>query len=320
MCGQNAKGKTNIIEAIYYFATTKSFRTSKDFLAICDGETAANVKMNIERSFGNVNLELQLDKTQKKFLVNGEKMPQMSKALGHFCAVLFSPDELKIIKAGPDERRNFIDSAISELSGSYYDLLLRFEKVLFSRNLLLKRNASDAEIEVYDEQFAALSAKILKQREIFVKKLSPYAKETMEFLSGGKDSLSVRYDSPFFGDNIKDEILDSLGANRMRDRELGYTSIGPHRDDLVVVSNGKDLRHYGSQGQQRSAVLALKLAVFNVIKETLGEEPVLLLDDVFSELDNTRAKLLFEKVKGCQTIITGTRARTSAFCYNKIKL
>ena len=321
LCGKNAIGKTNVVEAIYYFATTKSFRTSKDNIVIFDGENCLNSALEVERRFGNVELKMQIDKTQKKsFFVNGEKMSSPSKVLGNFCAVLFSPDEMKIAKGGPEDRRNFIDMAISELSGAYFELLTKFEKILFSRNLLLKRNASDAEIDVYDEQFSLIASKILKQRQTFIKKLTPYAKDNMKFLSGGKDVLELKYESPFSSDNLKEEILNALGANRMRDREVGYTTIGPHRDDLSISVSGKDIRQYGSQGQQRTAVLALKLAEFDVLKETLGESPVLLLDDVFSELDNTRSKLLFEKVRGEQTIITGTRAKAATFNYNKIKI
>lgn len=321
LCGANARGKTNIVEAIYYFATTKSFRTSKDNIVILDGENCLTSSLEVERSYGNINLQMQIDKTQKKsFFVNGEKMGSPSKVLGNFCAVLFSPDEMKIAKGGPEERRNFIDLSISELSGAYFDLLTKFEKILFSRNLLLKRNASDTEIDVYDEQFAIVASKILKQRQTFIKKLTPFAKENMKFLSNGKDALELKYESPFLSDNLKDEILQALGANRLRDREVGYTTLGPHRDDLAINVSGKDIRTYGSQGQQRTAVLALKLAEFDVLKETLGESPVLLLDDVFSELDNTRSKLLFEKVRGEQTIITGTRAKAATFSYTKIKI
>ena len=320
LCGANAKGKTNILEAICFFATTKSFRTSKDATCILDGEQAAKAKILVERPFGNVELCLELDKTQKKsFFVNGEKMHSPSKVLGNFCAVLFSPDEMKIAKGGPEERRNFLDNAISELSGAYYDLLLRFEKVLFQRNLLLKRGASDLEIEVWDEQFAALSEKILRQRQVFVDKIAPLAKANTKFLSGEKETLEVAYESAF-KNHSKEDILAILGANRLRDRELGYTSVGPHRDDLILSVEGKDLKTHGSQGQQRTAVLALKLAAYEVFEQTLGEPPVLLLDDVFSELDPKRAKLLFDKVRCGQTIITGTRARAASFSYNKIKL
>ena len=227
---------------------------------------------------------------------------------------------MRIVKGGPDERRNFIDTAISELSGTYYDLTQKFEKVLFSRNLLLKRNATDSEIDVYDMQFANLASKIIKQRTIFTNKIAPLANENMKFLSSSKDSLFVGYDSPFKNGDIQAQILDALGANRIKDREVGYTTIGPHRDDLVLKVNNKDIRHFGSQGQQRSAVLALKLAEYSVAKETINESPILLLDDVFSELDNSRAKLLFERVKDGQTIITGTRAKQANFSYNKIKI
>lgn len=321
LCGANARGKTNALEAIYYFATTKSFRTSKDNLVVKDNCPTATASAVVERNFGSVNLAMEIDRVNKKsFWVNGEKMHSPSKVLGNFCAVLFSPDEMKIAKGGPEDRRNFLDSAICELSGAYYDLLLRFDKVLVRRNLLLKRNASDAEIEVWDDQFASLAAKIIHQRNVFVKKLTPYAASNMKFLSGGKEELVIKYDSPFKSADPKQEIMDQLGANRLKDRELGYTSIGPHRDDLVLLASGTDLKTHGSQGQQRTAVLALKLAVYEVFKETISESPVLLLDDVFSELDSTRAKLLFEKVKSGQTIITGTRARASSFSYNKIKI
>lgn len=321
LCGANAKGKTNILEAIYYFATTKSFRTSKDLLTVKQGEEEAAATINLAKNFGDIDLKLEISKTHKKvFYVNGEKMHSPSRVLGNFCAVLFSPDEMKIAKGSPEDRREFLDDAIAELSSAYYELLAKYERVLFSRNLLLKRKATDEEIDVYDIQLATLASKIIRQRCTFVSRLAPFASANMKFLSGNKEDLKIKYETAFGSDHSTQAILDALGANRLHDRETGYTTIGPHRDDLSLEANCKDLRSYGSQGQQRTAVLALKLAVYEVLRETSGECPVLLLDDVFSELDSTRAKLLFEKVKNGQTIITGTRARNSSFSYHKIKI
>ena len=321
LCGQNAKGKTNIIEAIYYFATTKSFRTSKDFLTIKDGCQFSTIKMDVSCNFGTINLQLDLSKQQKKiFYKNYEKYNNISKILGNFFAILFSPDELKIVKGSPEDRREFLDAAICELSSAYYNLLLKYEKVLASRNILLKKHASLNEIEVFDIQLANLASKITHQRKTFVDKIYNYANLNMKYLSSNKENLLVKYESTFFNDYSEENILSLLELNRQRDIELGYTTIGPHRDDIMLMSNEKDLRIFGSQGQQRTAVLALKLAVYEVFKDTTGEPPILLLDDVFSELDSVRAKLLLNKVKDAQTIITGTRAKTSQFSYNKIKL
>lgn len=319
--GNNAKGKTNILEAIYYFATTKSFRTSKDQLSISTWADTAVVQIVLKKSFGSLDLKMIIDKSHKKtFYLNDEKLNNPSKILGVLHAVLFSPDEMKITKGSPEDRRDFIDNSISELSSTYYTLLLRYEKVLFSKNLLLKKRASLEEIDVFDLQLAELASKIIKQRVAFIDKIAPLANQYMKYLTDEKENLTLKYSSNLETFIAPGAILEKLKNFRFRDLELGYTSIGPHRDDLEIISNDKDLRSFGSQGQQRTAILALKLAVCDVFFQTTGDPPILLLDDVFSELDTKRIQLLFSTTNKYQTIITGTRFRSKLAQFNKIKL
>lgn len=321
--GNNARGKTNIIESIFFFASTKSFQTSKETESINESKESTHVKMTVEKKYGTEELKMSLDKFGKKiFYTNGEKLSKISKMFGSFCAVLFSPDHMKIVKNAPDDRRKFIDTAISQLSGMYFELLNRYEKILNQRNRALKNRSDKTEIEVWNEELANYASKIIFQRQKFVEKFEPYAAESMKYLSNGKEDLKIKYQTEFTGtvQEIKQKMLEQLKKNETKDFELGFTTIGPQKDDLLLIINEKDAKAYASQGQQRTILLALKLAEYSVLENETGETPVLLLDDVFSELDSSRSKLLFEKVKEGQTIITGTKTKQSKFLYNKIKL
>ena len=311
--GKNGQGKTNLVEAVMLTALSKSPRTSRDDDMKMEGTKTTEVEVCLERRFGEVKLKCILDTdTKKTFFVNGNEVKKLSEFFGNLVAVYFSPDDLKIVSGGPSERRDFMDTDISELSGSYYSLITRYNKVLDQRNKLLKtvKNKAliESQIEIWNEQLASLAGHIIKTRKSFIKKLSAPASEIMKFISKDSDSLSMSYVGAKgeTSEEIKNEVLRLLSLNLDRDMELGYTTIGPHRDDIRLELNGKDTKIFASQGQQRSIVLALKIGELKVFSDELGENPVLVLDDVFSELDSARQKCLYEKFKDVQVLMTGT--------------
>lgn len=312
--GTNGQGKTNLVESVVVAATTKSPRTSNMSELVKDGAAETLVEILLDRKFGQMNLSFTINaKGEKKFFINSNPVSKMSDVFGNLVVVYFSPDDLKIVSASPDKRRDFMDTDISELSGSYYNLIQRYNKVLLQRNKLLKTERDRAlllaQIGVWDEQLAQIASLIIKTRKSFIEKLKVPAKEALKYISSSKDDLEIEYVGVkgISAEEIKEELLKSLKFNLERDIELGYTSVGPHRDDIYFELNGKDARNFASQGQQRSIVLALKFAELEIFEKELGEEPILVLDDVFSELDTTRQRRLYEKMSKYQTIITGTQ-------------
>lgn len=311
--GGNGQGKTNLVEAVMLSALTKSPRTSRDEDMKKENTSHTEVELCVERNFGDVSVKCILDdELKKKFFINSNEVKKMSEVFGNLVAVYFSPNDLKIVSSSPSERREFMDTDISQLSGSYYSLTQRYDKVLFQRNKLLKmvHNKQDLldQIGIWNLQLARLAGLIIKTRKNFIQKLTVPAGETMKFMSKNADELGISYVGAKgeTADEIEKEILSSLENNIDRDMELGYTSVGPHRDDVKFELNGKDAKIFASQGQQRSIVLALKIAETQVFEKELGEKPVLVLDDVFSELDSSRQKKMYEKLKGMQVLMTGT--------------
>lgn len=312
--GANGQGKTNLVESVVVASTTKSPRTSNTSELVKDGSDNAKVEILLERKFGQMDLSFEISsKGEKKFFVNSNQISKMGDVFGNLVVVYFSPDDLRIISASPDKRRDFMDTDISELSGSYYNLLQRYNKILLQRNKLLKternRELLLAQIGVWDEQLSHVASLIIRTRKSFIEKLKVPAKEALKFISSSKDNLEIEYVGAkgVTAEEIKAELLKSLKFNLERDVELGYTSVGPHRDDIYFEINGKDARNFASQGQQRSIVLALKFAELEIFEKELEEEPILVLDDVFSELDTMRQRRLYEKMSKYQTIITGTQ-------------
>lgn len=310
--GGNGQGKTNLVESIMLCALSKSPRTSHDEDMKMENTTFTEASVCVERNFGDITLDCRIDECGKKFFINTNEIKKVSELFGNLVAVYFSPNDLKIVYASPSERRDFMDTDISELSGSYYSLVQRYNKVLFQRNRILKtiHNRQDIldQIDVWNEQLATLAGYIIKTRKNFIEKLKTPAKQIMKYISKETEELNISYvgANGETADEIKKEILKSLEFNIDRDMELGYTSIGPHRDDVKFELDGRDARIFASQGQQRSIVLALKIAELTVFKEELGENPVLILDDVFSELDTARQKKLYDMFDGYQVIMTGT--------------
>jgi len=311
--GKNGHGKTNMVEAVMLNALTKSPRTPRDDDMKKENTTHAEAEICIERTFGEVKLKCIIDnETKKKFYINSNEVKKISEMFGNLVAVYFSPNDLKIVSGSPSERRDFMDSDISQLSGTYYNLIQRYGKVLDQRNKLLKtvhnKELLESQIDIWNEQLAMLAGQIVKTRKSFISKLKIPASEIMQYISKDSDSLSLSYVGAKGEtvEEIKSEILNALRYNIDRDMELGYTTVGPHRDDVKFELNGRDSKIFASQGQQRSIVLALKIAELEVFAKEIGEKPVLVLDDVFSELDSARQKSLYKKFDKYQVLMTGT--------------
>jgi len=308
--GSNGMGKTNLLEAVYLCSIGKSARTPRDKELIKWEETSAKVKLEVLKSSGDESVEIVLSKTEnKRVKINGMPVSRLGELMGVVSTVFFSPTELKIVQGSPSERRSFIDIAVCQISKAYFYLLTRYNKILAQRNRLLKSGKlTDDALEIWDMQLASEGAKVIKTRKGFIKELAPFASQHHEFLSGDKEKADIFYEG-LTGETIeelKDAFLLALKKDREKDKKNGYTHTGPHKDDLSIKINGIDIRTYGSQGQQRTAALSLKLAELSLNNKTKQEKPVLLLDDVLSELDLTRQKRLMQCIKGYQTLITCT--------------
>lgn len=312
--GQNAQGKTNIIEMLYLSAIGKSFRTSKDQEMIQFNKSQAYTKINIQRFSGDKTIEIKLDAmAKKKMKVNQIPLVKRGELLGNLNVVIFSPDDLKIIKEGPGERRRFIDNEISQIYPKYYYTLNQYQRILQQRNKLLKENrGKKIDLEIWNDQLIKYGATIILYRKRFIKRIGILAKLMHRKITEEKETLEIQYDS-----NVpiqeKEEITDitakfyaRLQEQRGMETARGVTMVGPHRDELIFKVNQMDVKNYGSQGQQRTSVLSLKLAELELIKGEVGEYPVLLLDDVMSELDLSRQNYLIHNLKNIQTFITTT--------------
>lgn len=310
LCGANAQGKTNLLEAVYLCSVGRSPRTPRDKELIRKGCDRGKVKL-IQRDRGGDNtVEILLDRSEnKRVAINGMPISRMGELMGVVAAVYFSPDEMRIIKDAPGDRRRFMDIALCRMSKAYFYLLGRYNKILAQRNRLLKSGrATDDVLDVWDTQLSAEGAKIARQRQAYVKQLGVFAQEAHAYLTEGKESLSIGYEG-YTGETteeIASAFAAELAANRERDKSLCYTSCGVQKDDIAVKVGETDVRAYGSQGQQRTAALALKLSEMELHYSLGGEYPVLLLDDVLSELDPYRQRKLIERSRKYQTILTCT--------------
>ena len=303
--GNNGEGKTNILEAIYMLSLGRSFRTNKDRDMILLGSDTAYVRAIVESQGREYKIEYRIDaKTKKAIKINGVPISKISELLGIVNVVIFSPEDLGLVKDGPRERRSFIDRELSQLRPRYYNLLNNYYKSLSQRNNLLKEKIVDGVLlEVYDEQLAVNGTEIIKYRQDFVNQVAEIAMENHKKISGGKEDLTVRYEKSIRADSIED-YKKFLAENREKDILRRTSTVGIHRDDLNIQIDGIDLRSYGSQGQKRSAAISLKLSEIQLVKEIKGEYPVVLLDDIFSELDKGRQCMLLESIRHTQTFIT----------------
>ncbi|MFW5788153.1 MAG: DNA replication/repair protein RecF [Halanaerobiales bacterium] len=319
--GANGQGKTNLLEAIYFLATADSHRTSIDRELINWQAEVALLQIKLNKKEQEIKISLQLESSNKEVKVNDNPLKKISDLMGNLNVVLFSPEDLQLVKGSPSNRRKFINIEISQVSSYYYYLLKKYEHVLKQRNNLLKDIRENRKkdrlqmLSVWDEQLIKLGSKIIKKRLEVVKKINILARLKQRQITDGTENLYVGYECSLDrleeeNDDIEVIFRDKLVNNRDKEIRRGYTITGPHRDDLILKINDMDIRKYGSQGQQRTTALALKLAELEFMKSETGEYPVLLLDDVFSELDKKRRKTLLEIiVKNIQTFITTTEFR-----------
>ncbi len=325
--GKNAQGKTNCAEAVFYLCTGVSPRTGRDKQLIRSGEDGAHISANAETAFGNISIAADIYETKREIRINGSKITRNADLLGNINGVFFSPGELRMIQDGPDERRRFLNVSISQLSRSYYTALVRYNKILEQRNALLKNRDLSLVFEtlpVWDVQLCRYAAELIERRGQFLEKLEPLAAEKHAFLTDGSETLEVGAERKRGNDRdeIAQALLKEMSDNYEKDVRLGYTTAGPHRDDLKILVNGKEARVYGSQGQARTAALALKLAEVDIFRQVAGEYPVLILDDVMSELDLSRRRKLLAQIDGVQTILTCTHTEKVLFgrSVNKIRI
>lgn len=314
--GKNAQGKTNILESIYLSCTGRSHRTPKDRELIRWGENHSYIRTIVEKTEGSNYIEILIhNKQKKKIKINGIEAQRLGELMGHLNGVIFSPEDLKLIKEGPVERRRFMDMEISQVKPKYFYYLQRYNKVLFQRNNLLKDIQKNPGLKktlpVWDEQIAETGSYITYTRIQFVRKLADISREIHKKLSFGTEELQVVYKSsiPFKNEElneIQENFLSILQQNQTSDIERGSTLYGCHRDDIILMVNGFDVRTYGSQGQQRTVALSLKLSELELMYQESGEFPILLLDDVMSELDPYRQRMLLEYLNKVQTFITVT--------------
>ncbi len=311
--GKNAQGKTNCAEAVFYLCTGVSPRARREKQLIMHGKQRADISATACGRYGDVNIAATIFENGREIRINGNRIARNADLLGNIFSIFFSPSELRLIQDGPDERRRFLNISISQLSKPYYTALLRYNKILEQRNNLLKDRDTGLiydTLPVWDEQLAKYAAIVVRHRADYIARLAPVAEEEHYRLTDGAEKLVVRPEKRYDGDDeeLKEQLFDELRRNYERDVRLGYTSIGPHRDDLDFLINGQDAKNFASQGQTRTAALSVKLAEMEIFKQLSGEYPVLILDDVMSELDLPRRKKLVERAQGMQTILTCTHA------------
>ena len=307
--GDNAQGKTNILEGIYYCAFARSHRTSKDRELINWNADNALLSVMVGRERLDKRIDISILKDGKKAIqINKIKIKKIGELFGNFNVVMFSPEDLKIIKDSPGVRRKFIDMELCQLNPKYYYNLVQYNKVLNERNSILRnRNINKDILDVYDMQLVEFGYNIIIDRLEYIQKLNKYSAKIHSEITSGKEKIEFKYISTIKDlENIKENFYSLLEKNRVRDCERGITSVGPHRDDFTVLINDIDTKSYGSQGQQRTAVLTIKFSSLKIIKELTGEHPVLLLDDVLSELDFSRKRYILSTIGDIQTIITCT--------------
>ena len=307
--GDNAQGKTNILESIYMCSTSKSHRGSKDREIVRFGEDESHIKLNVLKHGMKYRIDMHLKKNKTKGIaVNGIPIKKAVELFGIINIVFFSPEDLNIIKDGPSERRRFMDMELSQLDKIYLSNLVNYNKVLNQRNKLLKDIAfSPSEqliqtLDIWDMQLVKYGSLIIKGRKIFIEKINTIISDIHSRLTGGIENIKVCYVPDVDVNDFEEEVRNS----RQKDIKYKVTGKGPHKDDLIFLINDNDVRKYGSQGQQRTAALSLKLSEIELVKLVIKDTPVLLLDDVLSELDSNRQNFLINSIGDIQTIVTCT--------------
>lgn len=305
--GDNAQGKTNILEALYLSGTTKSHRGTKDRDLIQFGQDESHLETIVEKRGTKFQIDMHLKKNSPKGIaINKIPIRKASELFGIIHFVFFSPEDLNIIKEGPAGRRRFIDLELSQLDKVYLNNLSNYNRIINQRNSLLKElNRQDSLLEtldIWDIQLAEYGTKVIESRKQFIRQVNDIIADIHNKLTGGKEAIELTYET-----SIGDLSLEqALKKNRERDIRMKSTSVGPHRDDLCFMAGNLDIRKFGSQGQQRTAALSLKLSEIELVKELIRDTPVLLLDDVLSELDKHRQNYLLDSIHDIQTVITCT--------------
>lgn len=315
--GPNAQGKTNLLESIYVLALTKSHRTDHHRELIQWNCEQAHLRCELDKKYGAYSLDLSITQKGKKAKVNGLEQKKLSSSVGVMNVVLFAPEDLDIVKGTPGQRRRFLDMEISQVHPGYMYDLSQYQKVLVQRNNYLKqihqKTAADPLLNIWNEQMSLFGIKIMKKRQIFIKKLQKWAQQVHESITNHSETLMIRYASSLeLPENEEESVLierymEKLSQIKEQEIRRGMSLAGPHRDDLLFYINDKEVQTFGSQGQQRTTALSLKLAEIELIHDEVGEYPILLLDDVLSELDRQRQIQLIETFQhNVQTFITTT--------------
>ncbi len=303
--GDNAQGKTNLLEALFIMGLGKSFKTNNDKEMIRDGCDFSKVTSVVVNKDGEeTSIEVVYNKSGKILKVNGVKLLRNADLLENVYVVVFSPEDLRIVKDGPEMRRRFLDRELCQIKPVYYSDLGNYKKILKQRNQLLRDQVKDRTlIDVFDESLSEYAVRVVEERKRFIERLKEICTGIHRGISNGKESLSIVYQTET---TSKGYMREMLTRDLEKDYQKGYTNFGPHKDYLSIKINNRDIRIYGSQGQQRTASLSLKLAEIELIKQETGENAVLLLDDVLSELDKTRQRYLIETMKDVQIFVTST--------------
>ena len=317
LLGDNGQGKTNLLEALYLCCTGRSHRTRQDRDMVRWEADFASVRVEALRRDGTHQVEIRLPSAgRRKILVAEREIARSGELMGHVTGVLFSPEDLRTVKDGPAERRRFVDMALSQIRPAYYYALQRYARALKQRNEALKAVALQpgvmATLDAWDGQLATAGAELVRQRRAYIEKLSQTAQRTHREISDGRERLEIRYLPSVPAGEEARANEEALFAARETDVRRMTTSVGAHRDDVQILVEGRDVRAFGSQGQQRTAALAMRLSELEVMHEQLGEWPMLMLDDVMSELDPGRRRQLVRHLAGVQTFITCTDAEDLA--------
>ncbi len=308
LVGDNAQGKTNCAEAVFFLCTGYSPRAVRDKQVIRYGEKSAKVIGNCESRFGSIEVAIEFTPTQKNVTLNGVPIKKIGELMGNINSVFFNPGELKLIQQSPEDRRRFLDISLSQMDRQYFYSLQKYRKILEQRNDLLKNSDKEVVYEtlpLWDSELSLVAIEIINKRKEFIDKLIPHAKSFHAFVTDGEE-LELSLETSYFDGTTREELLSAYAEKTEKDLILGYTTVGPHRDDIKIKVNKEDVRVYGSQGQQRTTAISLKLAELEVFNERFNEYPILILDDALSELDGKRRARLIERLKGFQTIITLT--------------
>ena len=320
--GENAQGKTNIIEAIFLSSIGKSFRTNRDKDLIKFSESKAMIEIQFKKSDREGNIKIELG-DKKQIYLNGIKIKKLSELLGNINIVIFTPDDINILKGGPQNRRKFLDIMISQLRPNYMHILTLYLKTLEQRNNYLKQikfeKKDESLLDIWDEKLVEYGLKIYQYRKEFIEKLQKKIENIHKEITQGKEKIEIKY---FSDASTRQNFINELKSRRKLDIIKGFSTKGIHRDDFIIYINDKEVETFGSQGQNRTAILSLKLSELKVIYDEIGEYPILLLDDFMSELDDKRKKNLLKYIKNIQVIITCTEKiileNLNYFSYNVI--